>query len=82
MSLPRDVVHQRLQQIFRNVFDNDDIVLADATTAKDIPEWDSLMHISLIVAVEKEFKVRLNAAEIGKLSDVGAMISLLCDRAG
>lgn len=82
MSLPRDTAHQRLQQVFRNVFDNDDIVLTDATTAKDIPEWDSLMHISLVVAVEKEFKVRLNAAEVGKLSNVGAMITLLCERAG
>jgi acyl carrier protein len=49
-------------------------------TAADIDEWDSVTHITLVLAVEKEFGVRLNAAEVGKLDNVGAMIGLLARR--
>ena len=47
----------------------------------NIEEWDSLSHITLVLAVEKEFGVRLNAAEVGRLANVGEMISLLTQRA-
>lgn len=81
MSLEREETNRRLEQVFRNVFDDDDLTLFDHMSAKDVSEWDSLMHISLVVAIEKEFRVRLHAAEVGKLSNVGAMISLLSERA-
>lgn len=63
--------------MFREVFDDDSIEIFDEMTAKDIPEWDSLMHIILVVAVEKEFIVRLNAAQVGQLKNVGEMLDLL-----
>lgn len=63
----------RMQQVFVEVFDDDDIEITDATTAKDVPDWDSLMHVSLIVALENEFGVRFDAAEITGLPDVGAL---------
>jgi acyl carrier protein len=70
-----------LNEVFREVFDDDSIEIFDGMTAHDIEEWDSLMHISLVVAVERAFGVRLNAAEVGKLENVGAMIALLEKRA-
>lgn len=81
MSEKRQSIHQRLTAVFRDVFDDEAIVLTNATTAADIAEWDSLMHISLVVAIEKEFQVRLNASEVGKLQHVGQMIDLLEERA-
>ena len=76
----RDIVTSRLTEVFHQVFDDDSISLRDDTTAKDIDEWDSLTHISLVLAVEKEFGLRLSAAEVGGLANVGSMINLLMVR--
>jgi acyl carrier protein len=73
----KEKIKNRLNQIFRDVFDDSKIIIYDEMTAKDIKEWDSLMHISLIVAVEDEFDIRLSTAEIGELKNVGEMINLI-----
>lgn len=77
----RDIIRERLNKVFCEVFDDDSIEIFETMTARDLEEWDSLMHITLVLAVEAEFGVRLNAAEVGKLEHVGAMISLLEQRA-
>lgn len=77
----REKIKERLNRIFQEVFDDENIEIFDQMTAKDLEEWDSLMHITLVVASEKEFGLRLNAAEVGKLDNVGAMIDLLVARA-
>ena len=73
-------VRQKLNRVFRDVFDDDTIEIFDAMTAADIDEWDSVTHITLVLAVEKEFGIRLNAVEVGKLDNVGVMIELLVRR--
>ena len=77
----RGTLMTRLTGVFREVFEDDSIKLQEDTTAKDIEEWDSLMHITLVLAVEKEFGLLLNAAEVGSLANVGAMVDLLMARA-
>jgi len=71
------VVHARLQSVFRDVFDDETIVIGPETTAADIDAWDSLEHINLIIAVEKEFAVRFKTAEITSLKNVGEFEALL-----
>jgi acyl carrier protein len=71
---------KRLELIFRDVFDNDDIELAPEMTAKDVEEWDSLGHIRLIGAVEAEFNVRFDLPEIEELSNVGEFMDLLVSK--
>ena len=70
-------IKTRLNRVFRDVFENEAIEIFDEMTAKDIPEWDSLMHIILVVTLEKEFAVRLNAAQVGQLKNVGEMLDFL-----
>ena len=70
-----------LNEIFCEVFDDEEIVVTDETTAEDIDEWDSLMHVTLIVAAEREFDVTLSAEEIGNLKSVGELIDIIVDRA-
>lgn len=70
-------IRSRLNIVFQDVFDDPGIQVRDDMTAEDIEGWDSVAHITLILSVEEAFGVRLNAAEIGKLSNVGAMIDLL-----
>lgn len=79
--IDRENVTARLTEVFHQVFDDDSINLRDEMSANDLDEWDSLNHISLVLAVEKEFGLRLNAAEVGGLANVGSMIDLLIARA-
>lgn len=67
----------RVQEIFRDVLDNEDIVLNMETTADDIEEWDSLSHIQLIVAIEKDFKIKFTSKEILSWDNVGEMIEAI-----
>lgn len=69
-----------MQDIFRDVLDDDEIVLSDATTADDIDEWDSLSHIQLIVAIEKAFKVKFTSKEILSWKNIGELIDCLMTR--
>lgn len=64
-------IHQRLTGIFQSVFDEPDLRLTRDMTARDVPAWDSLSHITLIVAVEKEFRIRFTTAEVAALMNVG-----------
>ncbi len=66
-----EIIAERLTQTFRSTFGKRDIQLTRNTTANDIKEWDSLMHINLIVAVEKEFRVRFTTLEVMSLNNVG-----------
>ena len=67
----------RLTDVFREVFDDEDLEITPQTTAKDVPGWDSLMHVSLIVNVEKAFGVRFTSAEIANLHNVGELLQLI-----
>jgi acyl carrier protein len=68
---------QESTEIFRDVIGDSRIVLQPSTTAKDIPEWDSITHVLLIVAVEKKFGVKFTAAEIQSLQNVGELVALI-----
>jgi acyl carrier protein len=68
---------ERLQNIFRDIFADDGLLLREDMTAADVKNWDSLNHIDLIVAVEREFKIKITTAEVTKLKNVGQMASLV-----
>ena len=75
-------IMERLTEVFREVFDDDSININNRTTANDIEEWDSLEHINLIEAVEKEFSMRLQMREVSGMKDVGEMADIIAERAG
>lgn len=66
-----------LTLLFREIFDREDLVLSRETTAAEVPEWDSLMHIQVIVAAEKKFGVRFAPGEIEGLKNVGEFLDLI-----
>ena len=81
MSPNRKEIQERMVLIFREVFDDETIEVYDSMSAHDVEDWDSLNHITLVVNIEKEFGLKLNAAEVGGLENVGEMIKLLEARA-
>jgi acyl carrier protein len=72
----RDLLPE-IQDIMRDVFDVDDLVITENTTAEDVEEWDSLSHIRLIVAIEREFGFKFKNSEIESLKNVGDLIKLI-----
>jgi acyl carrier protein len=72
----------RLEAVFRDVLDDDDIELSRSTTAADVPGWDSLAHVRLILAVEKAFSVKFSAAQVTKLKNVGDLVDLVEAKTG
>ena len=67
----------RAQKVFREVFEDPDLLISAETTAADIPKWDSLAHINLIIAIEQEFGVLFRSEEITSMSRVGDLFTLL-----
>lgn len=78
--MDKNQILEEVQEIFREVLDNEDIVLANETTADDIEEWDSLTHIQLIVAIEKHFKIKFTSKEILSWQNVGEMIDCIASK--
>jgi acyl carrier protein len=71
---------QKLSIIFKNVFDDENLEINIYTKAEDIDGWDSLAHIRLILAIEKQYELRFTAAEISEIQNVGEMIDLILSK--
>nr|WP_294517448.1 acyl carrier protein [uncultured Rhodopila sp.] len=70
-------IYDLLNQIFREVLEDDTIVLTPATTAEDVEGWDSMNHIFIVVELEKRFGVKFQAAEMEELKNVGELAALV-----
>jgi acyl carrier protein len=70
-------IYSQLTTIFRNLFDEDSIVLTPETTAADIEGWDSFNHINLIVAIEVKFGIKFKTAELDELHNVGHLADMI-----
>ena len=78
--MTREEVFQKLNKVFQDIFDDDSILVRDETTAADIEDWDSLEHINLMVAIEKNFGMKFNMAEVTGLKNVGEMVDVILKR--
>ena len=75
--MDKNQILEEVQEIFREVLDNEEIELQFNTTSDDVEEWDSLTHIQLIVAIEKHFKIKFTSKEILSWQNVGEMIDCI-----
>ena len=75
------VVYEKLTTVFRDVLDEDDLVLTPGMTADDVDGWDSLSHVRLVLAVSKVFDVKFSAAEVGQLKNVGEFVEMIQSKA-
>lgn len=70
-------IQEKLNEVFCDVFEDDDLVITPQLTADEVEDWDSLMHVNLMVAVEKRFGIRFSSGEIARLQNVGELIALI-----
>lgn len=78
--MERKEIFEKLTEIFRDVMDNDEIVLEENTTAEDIEEWDSLAHVQLIEKIERVFGIKFSAKEMMSWEDVGEFVDSIEER--
>ena len=78
--MERKEIISRVLKVFRDVFDDDSIVINDETTSKDIEGWESLTHISLISSIEDEFSIKFNTKEVINMQNVGDMIDCIMEK--
>jgi acyl carrier protein len=76
-----DAVYAKLTSIFHDVFDDDKIVLSPEMTADDVPDWDSLSHVRLVLAIQQKFGIKFSAAQASNLRNVGELVTLIQSRA-
>jgi acyl carrier protein len=75
-------IMERMQPVFRDIFDDVNLQVTRRTTAQDVEGWDSLSHISLVVALEKEFDLKFTLTELKPLKNVGEMEDLIARKLG
>lgn len=77
-TLQRQEILKQVKDIFIETLDNEEVVIAETSTANAVEGWDSLTHIQLVVAVEKHFNIRFTSKEIQSWNNVGEMIDSIC----
>ncbi|EEO24330.1 MULTISPECIES: acyl carrier protein [Helicobacter] len=75
--MTKEAIHSKVQDIFRDIFDDETLNITEQTHSEDIEEWDSLSHINLVAAIEKEFCVKFALGELQELKNVGDMLNLI-----
>jgi acyl carrier protein len=70
-------IYARMTRRFEDVFNDSSIEVTPTLSAKDVDGWDSLTHIRLILTIEKAFKIKCSTSEIGKLKNVGDLVTLI-----
>ncbi|MFP3154169.1 acyl carrier protein [Lachnospiraceae bacterium ZAX-1] len=78
--MSRKTAYERVNKVFREVFDDDTITVTDVTTAGDIEDWDSLEHINLVVAWEEEFGIKFSMSEVTRMKNVGEAVDIIMKR--
>ncbi len=77
----REEAAARLQEVMRDILDDDDLEYSDSLTADDVEGWDSLSHVRFLVAVEKTFGFRFTSGEIDGFKNVGEVLNVIVQRA-
>ncbi len=76
-DMQQQEIYSKLTEIFRDIFDDETLVLRPEMTAADVEEWDSFNHINLIVATEARFGIKFQTAEVESLKNVGHFVELI-----
>jgi len=76
----REIIFKRVQEIFRDVFDEDTLMISDKTSSDDIEDWDSLNHILLLSSIQDEFKITISLEEMQSQSNVESLVKIIISK--
>ena len=80
--MDRAAIMAKVQDILRDVVDDDTVVINDSTAAEDVADWDSTNHIRLMVGIEEAFKIRFETEDINKPETVGELVDMIRAKLG
>ena len=75
--MTRTEVYEQLTEIFRDVFDDEELIIEDSTSAEDIGEWNSLNHVTLVMEVQETWNFKIKPQQIAQLKNVGQFVDLI-----
>ena len=73
----KELIFKRVQDIFRDIFDEDTLIISDNTSPEDIEDWDSLNHILLLSAIQEEFNIEIGLEEMQLVNDVSTLLNII-----
>lgn len=76
-SLSRSTIMLQIQSVASEVLNDGSLVLSEGTTASEVPGWDSLTHVQIVVGVESAFGIRMSSTEVAQLENVGSLIDVV-----
>lgn len=79
-KMSREEILTKLNEVFQNIYDDEEIVVNDATTVANIEDGDSLEHIRLVVAIEEKFHIKFSMSEVVNMKSVGAIVNIILQR--
>ncbi len=71
------MILKKVQEIFRDVLDNEELILTMETTKDDVEEWDSLTTINIILALESEFGIKIVLEEVIEFNNIKYIVDLI-----
>ena len=78
--MEKNKIQEKIQEICKDVFNEENLIINLNTNASDIPQWDSLNHLNLISSVEEEFDIKFDFEEIGSLKNIGDIIGIILNK--
>ena len=80
--MTKEEVFERINAVLRDIFDDEELTVNEKTVAGDVPGWDSLMHISIIDAIEEEFDIKLGMKTVVQAKNVGELAEAILEEVG
>lgn len=75
--MSRHEIFTKVENIFKDLLDDDNFKLKEEMNADDLQEWDSLFHITLVASIEDEFKISISTADVGKAKNIGVLLDMI-----
>jgi acyl carrier protein len=80
MTMEEKLIMPKLEQVFREVFNNESLTITRAMSSKDVDGWNSLNHMILVSEVEKAFSIKLKLKDLNKMHNVGDMLDIIISK--
>ena len=78
--MERIEIKDKLVEILKDIFDDEELVITEKTSPKDIEDWDSLANINIVLQIEKYYKIKFSIQDIGKLNNIEEIIDFIMER--